>query len=552
MLKKFLSITVALALSLSTLAASKLKVKEANKLGILLKGNASEPQSLDPHLAQGLPEAKILIGLFQGPVGLHPKDLSIVPGVAERWEVSDDGKTYTFFLRKQAQWSDGSPLLAKDFVDSYERLLSPKLGSCHAPMLDVVIGAKAYRQGHCEDFSTVGIVALDKHTLQITLEHPLSYFLTYLTHWAFYPVNIAAIQKNGGLYDRNNNWTKPHLMVSNGPFYLSEWKHDEVIKLEKNSAYWNKSNVDLNAIHFFPLEAEAEERSFRAQELHITESIPSAKLSVMIKEKSPFLFIHPYLGTYAYLFNTKRAPLDDVRVRKALNLSLDRQLLAEKVIGGGKNPAYQFTPSHLLGNYEIDSLNKNIAEAQSLLAQAGFPNGKNFPVLKLVYNTSSPQKLLAEAIQEMWQKNLGITIELVNQEWKTYLQSRRQGDFDLLRLSWIADYPDANAFLHIFKSDAPNNYTSWKNITFDTTLNQALSSPDPKERTALYQKAESILIDECPLIPLYLYNTAYLVHPDVKGWYGNILDVHPYEYLSLPGTLSLASKGPSRPLALKL
>lgn len=509
-------------------------VKIATNNQILLKGNAAEPADLDPHTVTGLSEYNILLALFEGLVSTHPETLAPVPGVAESWEVSDDNKTYTFHLRKDAKWSNSDPVTAKDFLFSFKRALSEDLSCEYASMFYPVQNAQAYHEGALNDFNEVGFEAPDDYTLKITLHQPIPYFLSLITHWVWYPVHEASIVQHGDISQRGSGWTQPGHLVSNGPFALKSWKLGESIIVRQNPFYWNKDQVQLKEIHFYPItESNTEERAFRAGQLHITESLPIQKYETYYNENSPYLQVSPALGTYCYTFNTTKTPFNDPKIRQAFSLALDRESLAKHVVKGGKEAAYTFTPANTPG-YEISARAKeSISSAQALLEEAGYPQGKNFPKVTLLYNTSENHRLIAEAIQEMWRQNLGIEVELVNEEWKVFLNSRKLKNFDIVRGNWMGDYPDPNTFLEVYTSNNPNNHSGWANEAYDELIHQANSTLDAKERLRHFQEAESLLLLDAVLIPLYFFNTVQLVHTDVHGWYPNITNVHPYQYIYL-------------------
>jgi oligopeptide transport system substrate-binding protein len=507
----------------------------SNKKQVLLKGNGSDPQDLDPQITVGVSESNIHLALFEGLINFDPKNLSPIPGVATSWEISPDSRTYTFHLRPDAQWSNGQLVTADDFVFAYQRILSPALGSEYASMLYVIKGAEAFHKSKSANFSnTVQVRAIDKHTLIIELENPCSYFLSMLTHHAFFPVHPETILKFGSMDQRNTKWTQFPNHVSNGPFKLKRWSVGEVVEVERNNYYWNAAQTQLTEIHFFPFtDPNAEQRAFETGQLHITDSVPPSKFATLAKRQDPTLKVDPYLATYYYCFNTQRAPFNDIRVCQALNLATDRSLIAEKVAGCGKLPATTFTPPNLKSYTCNTTIPYAIDKARELLAEAGFPNGKGFPKIELLYNNTETNRILAQAIQEMWKQALNIEIELVHQEWKVYLQSRKNKQFDILRASWIADYADPSCFLALFKSDATNNHTGWANSEYDHLLDLSNQCLDATERNAILSKAESILLEELPILPIYFFTSTCRLSPKVKGWYPNLLDMHPYQYMSI-------------------
>jgi oligopeptide transport system substrate-binding protein len=522
---------VLLLLFLPVLLQAQTRVEEGNRTGILHLGNGAEPESLDPHLTTGVPEYQIIKGLLEGLIREDGKTLEPLPGVAERWEVSDDGRTYTFFLREDAKWSNGDPVTAGDFVFSFRRMLSPELGAEYAYMLYVIEHGQAYHQGGEQRPS---VAALNERTLEITLESPSPYFLRMLNHHAFYPVHAPTLRAAGGERDRSNPWARPETFVGNGPFTLEEWSLQERIFLKKSDTYWNRDAVRLNGIFFYPVDdVQTEERMFRSGLLHRTSSVPLPRIPHYQKDASGVFISAPYLTTYYYLLNTTRPPLDDVRVRQALALSIQRELITEKLLKAGEVPATWFTPPGTGGFSPSRQLEEDVDRAKALLAEAGYPEGKGFPEFTLIYNTSESHRAIALVIQQMWQRNLGIRVQLQNLEWQTYIMSRRNLDFDIARAGWAGDYADPHNFLDLHLSKGGNNHTGWGSGTYDNLIRKAAGETDTEQRFKLYDRAERILLEEMPLIPIYWYTRNYLLHPSVKGWYPNILDRHDYSEVYL-------------------
>lgn len=504
---------------------------------VLHKGNGSEPQDLDPHTVSGNVEHFILMALLEGLVTEDPKDLHPVPGVAERWDISPEGTIYTFHLRTNALWSNGDPVTAMDFVNSYERILLPELAAEYSYMLYPVKNAEAFNKGDIKDFSQVGIKALDPHTLQITLHSPAPYFIGMLIHSSWFPVHLPTVKKHGGIADRSNRWTLPGNFVGNGAFRLKEWKINGYVRVEKSATYWDAANVRLNEIYFYPTEnIDAEERAFRAGMLHLTMDVPQTKIQVYQKEHPDLIRAEPILTTYFYRFNVTHPPLNDVRVRKALSMAIDRDLIVRKVARGGQVPAYNLTPPGFPGYFPTARIQNDLALAKKLLAEAGFPGGKNFPAVSLLFNTHEGHKAIAEAIQEMWTKNLNLRVTLRNEEWKVYINSQQKLDYDIARAAWGGDYVDPNTFLDMFVTDGGNNETGWSNKEYDRLITEAGRTGDMPKRFELFQKAEAILMDEVPIMPIYFYTRPTLVHPSVKNFFPTVLDLHPWKYVYLDST----------------
>ncbi len=502
---------------------------------VLHLGNGAEPSDLDPHIVTGIPEHGIMSALLEGLLSPDPKDLHPMPGAAESWEISPDGKVYTFHLRKNGKWSNGEPLTALDFVESYKRIFTPEIASEYAYMLFPIVNAEDYATGKLKDFSAVGVKALDTFTLQMTLRDPTPYFLSMLAcHYSTWPLNVRTLARYGPVYERGNKWTRPGNYVGNGPFVLDTWKVNQVVIVKKNTNYWDADRVKLNAIYFYPTEElNSEERMFRTGLLHKTESIPPTKIAVY-KEKWPeALQLDLYLGSYFYRFNTTKPPLNNAKLRRALSMAIDREAIVTKVTRGGQLPAYCFTPPNTAGYTSRARHVEDIGAAKKLLAEAGYPEGKGLPTLEIHFNTQEAHKAIAEAIQQMWKKNLGVETRLVNQEWKVYMDSQHSMNYQISRSAWIGDYVDPNTFLDMFLTGGGNNDTGFANAEYDRLIKEAARTADPAQRLEVFQRAEELLLAEAPIMPIYFYTKAHLLHPCVKGWYPTLIDQHPYKYVYL-------------------
>ncbi|HUR56706.1 MAG TPA: peptide ABC transporter substrate-binding protein [Opitutaceae bacterium] len=530
----FLFSAVALGFAAAGCLKRETAVQQGDREQILHRGIGYEVAELDPHVVTGIAEWNVLRALFEGLTTEDPVDLHPVPGVAERWDVSPDGTAYTFHLRANARWSDGTPVTAQDFVGSYRRILTGSLGADYANMLYILQGAEAYHKGTLKDFGRVGVNALDARTLRLTLEHAAPNFLALITTPPWLPVPIGTIEKFGGAAQRGSSWTRPERIVGNGPFNLKKWQQNQVIVTEKSATYWDAATVRLKAIHFYPIDSvDAEERAFRAGQLHVTEFIPFSKIDGYRREASQLLRIDPYLGTYFYRFNTRRAPFSDARIRRALALAVDREAIVTKILRGGQAPAFALTPPGTAGYTSVAKLPTDLALARRLLKEAGYDGGKGLPALELLYNNSENHRLVAEAVQEMWRRDLGVEVRLVNQELKVTHAARRAGDFQILRSDWVGDYLDPQTFLDIFRGDSGNNYTGWSNADYDAALFAAARTVDPAARNALFQKAEAILLEAAPIVPIYHYTHIFLKQPSVRGWNSTLLDHHPYKHVWL-------------------
>lgn len=512
------------------------RIREANAAGVFLWGNGAEVSDLDPQTVTGVPEHKVIMALMEGLVSEAPGTLEPEPAVAERWDISEDGRTYTFHLRDNARWTNGDPVTATDFVRSYQRMLTPSLAAEYANMIyDFVEGAKDYYDGKIRDFTQVGFRAIDEHTLEVRLKNRTPFFLRMVaSHYSWYPVPIKVVEKFDGLARKGSAWTRPENFVGNGPFRLKAWLRQQKIVVERNPAYWDAARVRLNEIHFFNTESiPGEELLFRTGRLHRTNEIPLSKIATYQAAKSPFLHVEPYLGSFFFRINVTRPPFTDLRVRRAFALAVNREDLVTYVTKGGQQPAYNFTPPGFPGYHPKARLTGTLEEAQRLLAEAGYPGGRGLPPIEVLFNTSENQQAIAEALQAMWRKNLGADVTLKNQEWKVYLDSQDTLSYGLSRSGWIADYLDCNTFLEIFVSNGGNNDTGWSNAEYDALRARALAAPNDEERFACYERMESILMEELPIIPLYFYTRLYLLDTSVKGMLPNPLDNHPFKYVWL-------------------
>jgi len=509
-------------------------VDSGDRQQILHFGNGDEPQELDPHVTTGIPEYQIQMALFEGLISLHPKTLAIQPGVAESWDISDDLMTYTFHLRKNARWSNGDKVTAHDFVYSWKRALTPEMGNLYAYMLYFLKNGEQYAKGEIKDFSQVGVKALDDYTLKVDLIAPTPYFLQLLDHHSYFPVQQATIEKFGGMAERGTRWTRPGNFIGNGPFKLKEWKMNRVLIVEKSPTYWDAKRVKLKEIYFYPIPNKStEERMFRAGQLHITEDIPSEKIYNYRNDHPGVVHITPWVGTYFYRFNTTIKPLNDVRVRQALAMSVNREEIVKSVTKGGEIPAYTFTPPGINGYTSTSRIEYNVAKARKLLTEAGYPDGKGFPNLEIMFNTDEKHRQVAIAVQEMWKKALNIHITLSNLDWKVYLDKESHLDYQISRAGWIGDYLDATNFIDLFVTGGGNNRTGWSNKQYDKYIHEAALTVDQDERYAIFQKAEKLLMQEVPILPLYTYTRRRLIAESVRGWEDNILDRHPYKYVYL-------------------
>jgi oligopeptide transport system substrate-binding protein len=506
---------------------------QAAAQGILLFGNGAEPKTLDPHRATGVTENKVISALIEGLIAYHPSDDNLPsPGVAERWEPNADMSVWTFHLRPDARWSNGDPVTAHDFVYSYRRMLNPALAAEYGQMLYVLKGAETYNNGDTDDFGTVGVAAIDDHTLRLELVGPTPFFLNMLKHYSWFPVHPPTIEAHGGPADLGGRWTLQGNFVGNGAFVLGSWKPNQYIRADKSPTYWDRDNVRLNAIYFFPIEDDnTERRMFDSGRLHLTGTVPTNDVPVLRRTRPDILNIDDYLGTYFYRLNVTRPPLDNPLVREALALAVDRQRLVERVTLGDQRPAHAFVPQGFHGYQPPVRIGHDPERARALLAEAGYPGGRGFPQLYLLFNTSEGHRKIAEAVVAMWNETLGIRMQLENKEWKVYLDAQNLLDFDIARAGWIGDYMDPITFLEMFTTDNGNNDTGWSNPEYDRLIHAAFRSATHAEHFALLMDAERILMRELPVVPLYWYTRIYLKDPRLRGWNPKLLDNRPYKEL---------------------
>ena len=531
-------LSIFLPLLLAACGATESNVTQGNRDGILHFGNGAEPQGLDPHVVTGVPENHLIRALFEGLAVKNPVTLEPEPGVAERWEFSEEGKVITFFLNPEAKWSNGDPVTAQDYVWSWNRALHPETGNLYAYMLYPVVNAEAYSKGDITDFNEVGIKAIDARTLQVTLNAPTPYFIQLMDHYSTFALHPPTLLKFGKMTDRFTPWTRVGNIVSNGAFTLDEWLLNRRIGMKKSHTYWDRDNVSLNGVIFYPTEnVVSEERMFRVEQLHRTEVVPLEKIPGYRAMETSAYIQAPYLGTYYYLVNTERAPTDNVKVRQALAMSLDRDKLVRSVLQDTAVPAYSITPPGTLGYYPPQVFSYDPERARELLAEAGYPNGEGWPGLEVIYNTNEAHRKVAVAVQQMWKKELGVDITISNQEWKVYLNSVSQRDFQVARRGWIGDYVDPNNFLDLFITDGGNNNTGYSDPVYDDiVLQRAPRAPTREARYALFREAETRLMEQMPIIPIYTYTSKHLVHPSVEGIYPNLMDSLNLKYVKLhPG-----------------
>ena len=530
-------------------------VERGNRDQVLHLGNGAEPADLDPQTVLGIPESQILYSLFEPLTLLDPVDLHPVPAASTGWEVSSDGLVYTFYLRPDARWSNGDPVTARDWVYSYRRLLTKGLAAQFSYNAFYVANAEEYLTGKITDFAQVGVREMDPLTLEFRLRSPTPFFPSALSAFTLLPVHPGTIEKFGALDRPNTMWTRTGNLVSNGPFMLKDWKPNQFVSVVPNPYYWDRAKVRLKEIRFYGVDSEdSEERMFRAGQIHATYNMPLAKIDLYRAKEPDLLRITEYYGTYYFNFNTRKPPLHDPRVRRALAMTIDRKAIIDNVARAGQQPAFEFAPPGAGGYTPGALVREDRDEARRLLAEAGFPGGRGFPKLELLFNTSEQHRPICEAIQQMWKRELGIDVTLSNQEWKVYLNAMRDGTYDIARAGWIGTVPDPHDYLQNIRSSAGNNFTGWGNADYDRILAESERTPENAARFRLLNQLDEIFVREMPLAPLFHYTRPILIRPSVKGFPGNQRDQRWYKNMYLepatedkgrpPGKLG----GPVRPL----
>lgn len=483
----------------------------------LVRHIKDEPASLDPIKAVGLPEIQVIRDLFEGLVNQNEKG-ELVAGVATKWH-SNDNRIWTFSLRDNARWSDGSPVTAEDFVYSWQRLVDPKNTSPFAwfAALAGITNAQAIIDGKMPA-DKLGVTAVDSHTLRIRLDKPVPYFPSLTANFSLYPVPEAAVAKWG------QDWTKPGNLVGNGAYTLSERVVNEKLVVVANKNYWDNGKTVLTKVTFIPVNQEsAATKRYLAGDIDITESFPKNMYQKLLKDIPDQVYTPPQLGTYYYAFNTKKGPTVDAKVRLALSITIDRRLMAEKVLGTGEKPAWRFTPDVTAGfspepsPFEQASQAELNAQAKTLLRAAGYDEHKPLK-LTLLYNTSENHQKIAIAVASMWKKNLGVDVKLQNQEWKTYIDSRNTGNFDVIRASWVGDYNEPSTFLSLLTSTHSGNISGFNSPAYDKLLAKASQEVNDAARNKDYNQAERIIQEQAPIAPIYQYTNGRLIKPWLKGY----------------------------------
>jgi oligopeptide transport system substrate-binding protein len=506
---------------------------------VVFRGNGEEPQTLDPHLAQGAPAERILTDLFEG-LTTESADGKVVPGAALRWNISRDARTYTFYLRRDLSWSNGDPLNAEDFVYSLRRAVSPETASSASRLLLPIQNAREVLAGELP-VEELGISLLDEYTMQITLTGPTPYFLGLLAHSIAYPVNRGNVEAFGDQFSRPGN------LVSNGAFVLKAWIPRVRIELEKNPRFRDAERTFIERVAYLPIEDESTEvKQFRAGELDWTNEVPNNQFKWLLEHYPDELVISPWTGSYFLGFNLTRDPfIDNPSLRMALILAIDRQIITEKVTQFGEQPSFALVPPGIDGyvpfspEYADWTQEERNHEARRLYEQAGF--SEDMPLrMEIRYNTSENHKKIALAVASMWKQVLGVHTTLVNEELRVFLQNREQKVItEVFRAGWVSDYNDPYSFLEMFRTGHGRNDYGYSNSTFDALLDEVGTERVRARRERLMFEAERVLMTDNVIVPIYTYVTKRLVSTHLRGWQNNVLDHHPTRFM-----FKLRSRGP--------
>lgn len=495
----------------------------ARSEGVLLRGNGQDPESLDPHLATSVSAGNVLYNLFEGLVRFDAETLEPEGAMAESWEVSEDGLEAVFVLR-EAAWSNGDPVQASDFVFAWRRMLDPELAASYAYMLFPLANAREVHAGELPG-EALGAEALDARRLRVRLHRRVPYLLSLMAHWTWFPLHEASVRAAGAVTDRTVLWTRPETMVVNGAFRLETWEPEREVRLVRNARYWEAERVRLRGAVFLPYgDPSTEERAFRSGELHVTYSLPRQRLAHYREKGGEVLRMDRYLESVGWIVNVRRADVSERGLRQALSLSLDRRQIAERVLGGTREAAFAFVPPGTGGHVLEAGLREDREEAAERLRELGITPETPSRELEMILPNRADWVRVAEVMQAQWAE-VGVRVVINSMERGTYFARRREGAFDLCFLGWVGDYPDPATFLGLWRSDAGNNFAGWVSEEYDALLDASVR--DPARRGERLKAAETLLLEELPVIPLVFGATQYLLDPQVEGWHSNLLDYHP-------------------------
>ncbi len=487
--------------------------------------NGAEPESIDPAVITGQLDGRVAYALFDGLAHFDRYGIP-QPAIAQSWDISSDAKTYTFHLRSNAKWSNNEPVTANDFVESWKRTLLPETAAEYAYVMYHIKNAEAFNEGKIKDFSLVGVHALDAQTLRVELEDPTPYFLDLLSYVPYLPVYIPSVKQFG------DEWIKPAHLVNDGPFLMEEWRLNYRIRLRKNPNYWDAQNVHLQIVDLLPIENAISAYNFYASkvaDLILDKGLTPPSLIPELKRRPDF-HAAPFLGDYFIRFNVTRKVFSDARVRQAFAMAIDRERIVRKITQAGEPPAYSFTPPGTAGYRPPEMFHFDPEKARTLLADAGYRQGRGFPTVTYLYDNKKLNEDIAVEIQSMLWQELGVHVELQKQEWKVYLNSMNRRDYDFCRSSWIGDYNDPNTFLDCFVTNGGNNRTGWSNQQYDRLIEAAGKEADQRKRFDYFRQAEEILLNQAtPVCPLYFYMGIQIYdNARLGGIEPNLLDEHPF------------------------
>lgn len=510
--------TVISSLALVASAVFSWPAASAAPADTLRLGLGAEPLSLDPAMATDMASSFIIEQIYEGLVTFDPITLAIRPGVADSWTISDKGKTITLKFNPKAKWSNGRKVTADDFVKSWRRLLDPKTGSRHVSDFFPIVGAEEFYKAKAgEKKPALGFRAIDPATLEIKLKAPMPHFMQMLTSKSFIALPFPEMKAQA-----KNVWKAPETLVSNGPYKLVSRNFQKDITLAKNKSYWNAASVAIGNVVFKTVEdAKVEENYFRTGKLDMSFQIPGAKAKQLYGKKDSKLVVTPFFASAFLALNCDKPPLNNPKVRAALSLAIDRRAITEKLLGTGQIPTKAIVPGGIAGYPQpapitAEQYAADVAKAQKLLAEAGFPKGKGFPKTEVRYHTHEDVRKLLVAIQSMWRKSLGIEVTLYNEEWRVYLQNFKKKNYQIARAGWSGDFVDPTAFLNLFLKGDANNRTSWSNPDYERLMAKASTTLDQNKRLQLLAEAEKLMLSEHPIIPLYQFMRQRLISPRVK------------------------------------
>ena len=507
-------------------------VEEGIRTKTLLVANGGEPTDLDPHITSNGIDQNIQMAFFEGLTAFDEKSGRAVSAAAERWEASPDGLTWTFHLRAGLAWSNGEPLTADDFVQSWRRALTPAVASTTTYLFFAVKNAEAFSKGQITDPAALGFAALDPRTVVITLARPTPILPMFAATPSWFPLNPRVLARFGGLGKRAPAWTRPGNLVGNGPFTLTEWQPNARIVVTKNPRYWDAARTALERVIFFPIDStDVEERNFRAGQLHVTRGLPVGKVAGYRERVPDQLRINPELTVTFLSFNCGRPPFDNPKLRRALALGIDREMIARTVLLGTVPPAHGFVPVPCGDYISRARVESDFEAARRLLAEAGYSGGRGLPAFSL--QTDSTSVPVVEALQAMWKKELGVMITIESMELKTLWQNQETKSYTIGLMNFIADFADPGSFLDCFTTGNAYNYAGWSSPAYDRLLNQAAQTIDPAARLEFFQEAETLLLAESSVAPIVFKNKIRLIHPAVKGWEPSSISRNRYQLIRL-------------------